>query len=88
MLLIGPTASGKTCLLRHYLRTQDNVNKMTHLELVSCSLAATANRTQQFIEQRLNVTSRFQMQPPKGTSLVFMFDDISMAQKDKWGHIS
>ena len=28
ILLFGPTASGKTTLLRHYLCTQDNVNKI------------------------------------------------------------
>ena len=50
LLLIGPTASGKTTLIRHYLKSQDNVNKMTHLELISCSLAATAARTQQYME--------------------------------------
>ena len=36
----------------------------------------------------MNVTGRFTMAPPKGTALVFLFDDISMASKDKWGHIS
>ena len=61
LLLIGPTASGKTTLLRHYLRSRDNVNKLSHLELISCSLAATAYKTQMYIEQRMNVTSRHMM---------------------------
>lgn len=53
ILFIGPTSSGKTTLLRHYLRTQDNENKLTHVDLISCSIASTAGRTQQYIEQKL-----------------------------------
>lgn len=53
VLLIGESASGKTTFLRNFLRTQDNSNKMTHLELMSLSHAATAARTQSFIEHRL-----------------------------------
>ena len=45
VLLIGPTSTGKTTFLRYYLRTQDNMNKMTHLELISCSNVATAKKT-------------------------------------------
>ena len=43
MLFIGSTASGKTTILRHYLKQNDNANKMTHFELLSCSAAATSN---------------------------------------------
>jgi tRNA A37 threonylcarbamoyladenosine biosynthesis protein TsaE len=45
ILLMGSPASGKTTLLRHFLQTQDNINKMTNLELVSCSHAATSGNT-------------------------------------------
>ena len=56
VMIIGPTGTGKTTLLRHYLRTHDNTNKMTHLEIISCSLAATASKTQTFIESNMNIT--------------------------------
>ena len=36
----------------------------------------------------MNVVGRFNLMPPQGKSLVFMFDDLNMAYKDKWGHIS
>ena len=58
LLFMGPTGAGKTTLLRHFLQTQDNVNRMTHLELVSCSMAATSGKTMQYMEQRLQQTNK------------------------------
>lgn len=68
------------------MEKNDNINKMTHIDLYSCSAAATSNKTKDWLEGRLQVTNRHLMQPPQNKQQIFFIDDINMSYKDKWQH--
>ena len=55
--------------------------------MLTYSHSSTAARTQELIEQKLQMVASKVMTPPgDNCNLVYMIDDVNMAYKDKYGH--
>ena len=65
VLLIGPTAQGKSTLIRNYIYEKDQPGKWRSYDLIGFSLHTTGQKLLTLMEQKLVKKSRQVMEPPE-----------------------
>lgn len=84
-LIFGPTAQGKSVLMRNYVYEKDIPTKLRRYDMMGFSVNTNSKKLLTLFESRLKKVSRVVMAPPEERHQVFFIDDIHMAQKDRWG---
>lgn len=84
VLLIGPTATGKTIYANDFLAKK--INQTAHTSIcMNFSVHTTANQVQEIIMSRLDKRRKGVFGPPLGKRCVIFVDDLSMALSFRGG---
>ena len=84
LLLVGPTAVGKSWLFRNYIASNHN-SKHWKYKMLTCSSLTEGESFAASIEQDLVVGAKWVVQPPGEKHLLVLIDDINLPRKDKYG---
>ena len=82
VLLVGPTAQGKSSFIRNYVVEKDNPSKPMRYDLYGMSNCTTSNKLYLTLEAKLVKHSRSILQPADEKHQVYFLDDIHMCWKD------
>lgn len=77
--LLGPTAQGKSQLLRQYVYEKDIPLKLRRYDLIGFSIYIDGKKMQHIMEQHLVKETKTLCKPPDEKHQVFFIDDIHMA---------
>jgi dynein heavy chain len=84
VLIMGPTGTGKTKLIRNYALKQLKANEFDK-KFFNMTGECSASTLKSFVERKLIRMRKQQIMRPKGTSIhLFFVDDLNMCRADKW----
>lgn len=83
--MIGPTAQGKSALMRQYIGEKEPLFIRTRSFVsLSFSIATNGRILQNLMEKNFVKLNKNLIRPLEDKHQIFFFDDLNMARKDKW----
>ncbi|XP_063719575.1 dynein axonemal heavy chain 3-like [Symsagittifera roscoffensis] len=83
MGFIGPTGTGKSAIINHFLLTLPETKYI--LNTINFSAQTTANVTQEMVMSRLEKKARGMYAPPERKRMLLFVDDLNMPTREKFG---
>lgn len=87
-LVVGPTGSGKTAVIKNYISNCKEDQKWLMPLLMTFSANTQAGQVQEFMDQKLEKRRRGIFGPPAGKKYVFYIDDLNLPMKERYGCIN
>ncbi|CAL6082691.1 Dynein_heavy chain [Hexamita inflata] len=87
-LIVGPTGSGKTAVIKDYLQN-NKIDAKTQIPLLMTFSANTqAGQVQEFMDSKLEKRRRGVYGPPASKKYIFYIDDLNLPMKERYGCIN
>ena len=88
VMLLGPSGQGKSTIMRHYLMDRDTPGPKRVLShhMHGFCFSTTCERLRNLFESKLKTQTKTQLAPVDERKIVFMIDDMDLAQSDRYGH--